>query len=145
MGGKGGQRLQFQDLEFNAENLVIIYTVLDQIILKGNVPSKKNSKQIIRNRKTGKPLMISSGNYLSWEETKLWELKKYKKIDAKKITITFYPPTNAISDLTNKTESVMDLLVTGGLLKDDNWFIIPELSLKFGGKDKENPRVVIEY
>ena len=37
----------------------------------------------------------------------------------------------------------MDLLVDAGVIEDDNWFIIPEISLKFGGIDRQNPRCEI--
>lgn len=37
----------------------------------------------------------------------------------------------------------MDLLVDAGILADDNWFVVPQLKLRFGGKDKINPRCEI--
>jgi hypothetical protein len=37
----------------------------------------------------------------------------------------------------------MDLLVDNGILKDDSWFIVPKLTLIFGGVDKNNPRAEI--
>lgn len=59
-------------------------------------------------------------------------------------TLTFYPSTRRRSDLTNKAESIMDLLVDAGILEDDNWFVVPKVTLLFGGIDKDNPRVEIE-
>ena len=49
-------------------------------------------------------------------------------------------------DLSNKAESIMDLLVDNGVIEDDNWFEVPALASTFGGVDKANPRaeVVIE-
>jgi hypothetical protein len=38
----------------------------------------------------------------------------------------------------------MDLLVDGGVLEDDSWFVVPNLALEFGGVDKLNPRVEVE-
>ena len=38
----------------------------------------------------------------------------------------------------------MDLLVDAGVLPDDNWFVVDTALLKFGGVDKENPRVEVE-
>lgn len=37
------------------------------------------------------------------------------------------------------------MLVDNGILEDDNYSIVPELILKFGGVDKNNPHCVIEY
>lgn len=39
----------------------------------------------------------------------------------------------------------MDLLVDAGLIEDDNYSVIPELILRFGGVEKDNARCVIEY
>lgn len=60
------------------------------------------------------------------------------------IELTFFPKTKRGSDLTNKAESIMDLLVDNGVLLDDNWFIVGNVSLKFGAVDPKNPRVEIE-
>lgn len=50
-------------------------------------------------------------------------------------------------DLTNKAESIADLLVDVGLLKDDNAYILGKVLLLHGEKDASNPRaeVVIYY
>ena len=37
------------------------------ITLHGMPPSKKNSKRIVKNRRTKKPMLISSENYKQWE------------------------------------------------------------------------------
>lgn len=63
------------------------------------------------------------------------------KID--RIELILYPESLRASDLTNKAESIMDLLVDAGIIEDDNWFVVPEVNLKFGGKDKNNPRCEI--
>ncbi len=39
----------------------------------------------------------------------------------------------------------MDMLVDNGILEDDNYSIVPNLTLKFGGVDKNNPKCFIEY
>lgn len=48
------------------------------------------------------------------------------------------------ADLTNKAESVMDLLVDCGIIVDDSWQVVEKLTLRIGGIDKKNPRVVVE-
>lgn len=70
-----------------------------------------------------------------------------KKIEKCKVAITFFPETLRSADLSNKTESIMDLLVDCGIIKDDNWFVCSELTLKLGQVDKQNPRaeVTITY
>lgn len=47
-------------------------------------------------------------------------------------------------DLTNKAESVMDLLVDAGIIEDDNCEIVGNLELAFGGIDRTNPRAEVQ-
>jgi Holliday junction resolvase RusA-like endonuclease len=47
------------------------------------------------------------------------------------------------ADLTNKAESIMDLLVDAGVLQDDNWNVVPEVILRCKGIDRTNPRAEI--
>ena len=57
--------------------------------------------------------------------------------------MTIYPPDRRKADLTNKAESIADLLVDNGFLADDNWTVVPKVVLTFGGVDRENPRAVV--
>jgi len=115
-----------------------------KITLYGNIPSKKNSK-----RWTGKYL-VSSKNYLQWEEDQLWLLKSYNNLEALKtennlsISCTFYRWDKRKFDLSNSFESVADLLVKAGIISDDNMEILSSIELKWGWYDKENPRVTIK-
>lgn len=114
-----------------------------QLIILGNVPSKKNSKVMIC--RGPKPILLPSANYRLWHKSALTQVAGAKPIKKKSLTLTIYPDSRRSGDLTNKAESVMDLLVDAGLIEDDNWFIVSEILLKFGGVDKTNPRVEIEY
>lgn len=114
------------------------------IKLTGRIPSKKNSKQWIF--RGGRKFLVPSANYSAWHEEKLWELKQYKvknPITRCKIEILIFFPDNIKSDLTNKAESLMDLLVDYGILEDDNHKICYDLRLVSGGVDKDNPRAII--
>ena len=113
-----------------------------ELTLKGRIPSKKNSKQIIY--KNGRPLIISSKNHKEWHTEQMWLLKGKGHIkDIQQVEIDLYAPDKRKGDLTNKTESIMDLLVDAQIIEDDNWYIIPNISLHFKGVDKNNPRAVI--
>ena len=116
-----------------------------KLTIYGDVPSKKNSKQIFRNRATGKPFIKSSERYEAWHRQALPQLHRTPRAkDITAIAICFYPATKRRSDLTNKAESIMDLLVDAGVIEDDNWFVVPDIHPKFGGVDKENPRAEVE-
>lgn len=114
-----------------------------KLTLTGDVPSKKNSKQIIYVK--GRPLIISSKNHKEWHGRALHQLLGIKPVesDIERVELIFYPGSKRKSDATNKAESIMDLLVDAGIIEDDNWFVVPEVLLKFGGCDKENPRCEI--
>jgi len=53
-------------------------------------------------------------------------------------------PDARICDLSNKVESINDLLVKYWLLADDNRKIINEMYITCNGVDKANPRVEME-
>lgn len=90
--------------------------------------------------------MVPSEAHEAWHREQMLALRNSYKIvdDVVGVEITFYAGDKRASDLSNKAESIMDLLVDAGILPDDNWFVVPELLLKLGGVDKENPRAEIK-
>lgn len=115
------------------------------IIVKGRVPSKKNSTRRVISR--GRTFTIPSKQHEIWYKEKSFELmeKHIGKItNIGNIKITIYAPDKRIADLTNKAESLMDLLTNNGIIEDDNWFVCPDVHLIFGGIDRENPRARID-
>ncbi len=93
-----------------------------KMVFKGRIPSKKNSKNIIY--KNGHPLIISSKQHAAWHETETWQKKKYRNktiSNVQRIYIYFQFPDNRRTDLSNKTETLMDFLVDLGVLEDDSW------------------------
>lgn len=114
------------------------------LTVNGRTPSKKNSKQIIYVR--GKPLIISSKDYAQWHKTSLQSLKMTPvSVDSTScVRLCFYSENRRKFDLSNKAESIMDLLVDAGILPDDNYEIVPNLFLEYGGISKGNPRCEIK-
>jgi Holliday junction resolvase RusA-like endonuclease len=103
------------------------------IEIKGRIPSKKNSK-----RRTWK-FLISSKAYMDWHKQNIQSLRLCEKISwncSVEIHIRF--PDKRRSDLTNKAESIMDILVDAGVLEDDSWKVVNSLKLSWS-YDKENP------
>lgn len=115
---------------------------MPKIVITGETPSKKNSKII--SCRGSRPLLFPSSKYVSWHRDALQQIATLEKINSKKISLTFFAGNNRKFDLTNKAESIMDTLVDAGLLEDDNYSIVGELLLKFGGVDGQ-PRCEIEY
>lgn len=58
------------------------------------------------------------------------------------VIMRFYFPDNRVADLTNKAESIMDLLVDFGILADDRWQYAHTVIIK-GAMSREDPRVDI--
>lgn len=117
-----------------------------KIIISGSTPSKKNSTvSIVRN---GRVLHFPGNVYKKWHSPALREAQAQRLpsdplFACASVEITIFAPTARAGDLTNKAESVMDLLVDAKILRDDDWHVVPELILKFGGVDRTNPRAEV--
>lgn len=110
------------------------------LTILGRIPSKKNSRI---NTRSGRS--FPSSKYTAWHKDASLQIMGAKPQSQKDFVLTFYMPDNRRCDLTNKAESVMDLLVDCGLLEDDCWQVTGKIRLECGGIDKINPRVEIEY
>lgn len=114
-----------------------------KITIFGRIPSKKNSKIMIC--RGPRPILLPSKEHKLWHEEQSYKLpKNIKDISSCNIIATFYAPDNRATDLSNKWESVGDLLVDNRILLDDNWKVIKDLHLIYGGLDKDNPRCDLE-
>ena len=112
-------------------------------IIYGQTPSKKNSKII--SCRGSRPCLFPSKKHTEWHKDAMLQISGMKKITSDKIKLTFYAGDNRKFDLTNKAESIMDLLVDGGVIEDDNYSVVSELVLKFGGVEKGEARCIINY
>lgn len=106
--------------------------------------SKKNSQQIMTNRKTGKPFILPSKAFKEYEAVALWFIPKGQHIDyAVCVKCLFYMPTRRKCDLTNMLEAIDDIMVKAGLLADDNYSIIESHDGSRVLYDKEHPRTEV--
>lgn len=112
------------------------------ISIKGRIPSKKNSRNVFA--KNGRLFNIPSKQYAAWHKDAMEQLKDCRgfgiisKVD--NIELRFFAPDKRKFDLTNKAESIMDLLVDFGLLQDDNCEVVRDIRMIYSGVDKVNPR-----
>ena len=113
------------------------------IMLEAGIRKKKN-------------FYLNLNKYNTWHFQEKNQLKKLFKISiiiqvrdlqpikCCKTTYTIYYPTNRKFDLDNIGSVVAkfthDVLTEAGILVDDNYTILKELTYKFGGIDKNNPR-----
>lgn len=120
------------------------------MIAKFTVPlipiTKKNHQQLLKSRTTGKHFVSSSQQYKDYESMALWYIpKRGTPIDFPvNVKCIFYMPTNRVCDLTNHLESIDDIMVKAGLLKDDNYKILTSHDGSRVLVDRENPRTEVE-
>jgi Holliday junction resolvase RusA-like endonuclease len=123
---------------------------MDEMIVKFTVPltpvTKKNHQRILKNRRTGTHFVAPSEQYEQYEAMALWYIpKRGIPIDFPvNVKCVFYMPTNRSCDLTNHLESIDDVMVKAGLLKDDNYKILASHDGSRVLVDKKNPRTEVE-
>lgn len=89
--------------------------------------TKKNSQDILINRKTGKPFIRQNPKYLEFEEICGWQLRPRPKtpidfpVNVKEV---FFMDSRRIVDQSNLIAAMDDILVKYGILKDDNSRIV---------------------
>lgn len=115
------------------------------ITLKGRVPSKKNSTlNFVRG---GRIIHIPSNDYRKWHKDASLQLQDQKENWPQQtfytLTVVFYSGDKRKYDLHNKFESIADLLTDNHFIEDDNYEVLPDIRLIYGGYDKGNPRVEI--
>lgn len=109
--------------------------------------TKKNSQRIMHSSKTGKSFIMPSKKYIDYEAEAVWHCKKsgvHEPIDYPvEVKCLFYMPTRRQVDLTNLLESIDDVLVRAGVLKDDHSGIIVSHDGSRVLYDKETPRTEV--
>lgn len=108
--------------------------------------TKKNSQQILINRKTGRPFIMPSKKYKEYEKDALYYLPKRAGMPLEgpvNVKVLFYMTTRRKTDLTNLLEAVDDIMVKAGIVVDDNYKVIAAHDGSRCYYDKENPRTEI--
>jgi len=120
----------------------------------GRIPSLKNQKHSmclpIKGSKLSKyrSIVFVSATYRTWEKEQLEYLAQNYKVETPiercSIVATLFRPDARKTDLINKMEGPLDLLVNAGILSDDNCEVVTSLTMVNGSIDRENPRLEIE-
>ncbi len=124
------------------------------IFLKGQCPSSKNSKQLFKNKKTGKTFITSSNlckEYIKETEIhyKLFASKFHELVRGKekpyKIEFTFIRDSHRKSDFHNLVQLPLDLMQHYGWIEDDNMDeILPFPGNPAYGYDKQLAGIIIK-
>lgn len=110
-----------------------------KILLIGRVASKKNSKQIVFNRKTHKPFIKSSKAFEGFEQMALWQLKRYKSVFTTPVRIhyRFELKGKESIDADNAQASINDVLQKAGILDNDKLVRAGSFEMVYGCKDHQ--------
>lgn len=122
-----------------------------KLVYPGVIYSKKNSKRIVTNRRTGRPVIVSNRNAKEQEIEMMWLFEDQamqqgwnpKLGESYKIDIKIWQKDNHRRDLDNQATAILDGLVKSNVIPDDNCFVLSSLSIRNCGIDKENPRAEI--
>lgn len=109
--------------------------------------TKKNHQDIIYNKKTKRRMVIPSKQYRDYEKAcaEFIPQMPFNMFDCPvNVECVFYMPTRRRVDLVNLEQSVLDILVKYGILKDDNCNIVVSMDGSRVLYSKENPRTEIE-
>jgi len=105
--------------------------------------TKKNSQRILKNLKTGKNFIAQGTAYKQYENSAKWFLRPLGIDYPVNIKCLFYRENKHRVDLTNLLESIDDILVGKGTIKDDSFNILVGHDGSRVYVDKEHPRTEI--
>lgn len=97
--------------------------------------------------RNGRQFVLPSVAYGEWEKDAMKQLSAqniWPVRGPQSLKMALWARDNRTSDLENKISSIQDLLVKAGIIPDDDWKTLPEVSAIYMGLDKENPRAEVE-
>lgn len=117
-----------------------------KIVVEANPRSKKNSQEIVFNKRTGKRMVIQNKRYTEFErECKKYMPKLENPIDYPvNLSCSFFVCDARRRDIANYIEAIQDILVKYNVLVDDNYNIITSLDNCKMEIDRDKPRIEIE-
>ena len=113
---------------------------------RGEVASKKNSRQLVQVKGRG-AVLLPSKRYREWASAAKRVILAYgrpqRPFAAARLTIAIYHGDAVRRDTNNATQGIQDVLVEMGVIADDNWMVIgsPEVSHFI---DVADPRMEVE-
>lgn len=96
-----------------------------ELVLEGNVPSKKNSRI---NRGDG--VSFPSKKYVQWQADAIKQVRlqtRHRFFEPVSAEVIIYFGTNIRADLDNRLTSILDMLVEALVLRDDKWQDVPRM------------------
>jgi len=124
------------------------------LVYHGAITAKKNSKRIVTNRRTGRPMLISNQRAKRQECDMAWELLIQAKDEGWpcgeertnstfQIEIRIWNKDLRRRDLDNQATAILDALTNAQIIPDDSVDFVPKFSVEFKGIDRKEPRAEI--
>lgn len=119
----------------------------------GVVTAKKNSKQIIWNHATRRPMLISNRRAKKQENDMVqsFMLESYSEgwrgghiNSTYQIEIQIWNQDRRRRDLDNQATAILDALVLAHIIPDDSVEYVQKVSVEYKGLDKQEPRAVVK-
>lgn len=135
------------------QNSVLHNIMVYRFILPFASVSKKNSRPIFKNKKTGRPFLGKSKRLEQFEESALLFLTTQKNAQGLKEPIsvpcclraTFWFKDKRMRDADNQLNTIKDSLQAAGVIKNDYLFTIGSWEMKFGmPQDKVDVSIVVQ-
>ena len=122
-----------------------MYWIVYSAVIKTEPKTKKNSQKIIINKRTRRPMLVQSEDYLLYERQAGLFLPKLKEPINQPVNIRahFYRRTRHRVDLTNLLEALDDILVKNKIIADDDFKIVMGHDGSRVYIDKDNPRTEV--
>ena len=99
-----------------------------ELVLEGNVPSKKNQRI---NRGDGKS--FPSKKFIQWQDEALLQVRRqtrHRFLVPVSVEVIIYFGTQTRADLDNRLTSILDMLVEALVLRDDKWQDVPLMQVQ---------------
>lgn len=119
----------------------------------GVVTAKKNSKQIVWNKATRRPILISNRRARQQENDMVqsFMLDSYgqgwrggSKNSTYHVSIEIWNKDRRRRDLDNQATAILDALVLAHIIPDDGVDYVQKLTVEYKGQDKEQPRARVK-
>ena len=121
-------------------------TQIMRFTLYGPPRTKKNSQQILQNKRTGRAFIAPSAAYKAYERDCLRQISGLYRaglVEPVNLKAVYYMPTHRCVDLSNLLSATNDILVRAGVIADDRCEIVVSHDGSRVRYDKGNPRVEI--
>lgn len=118
-----------------------------KLIIPGNTPSLKNSKQLVWGKGQDRPRLIASETYRAWKPQALCSLRQSPLVGKQwryplRVSFHFIRKDNRAFDHINIAQGPLDLMTEAGIIEDDSMKHVTPGDFSYQVK-KDSPCVIV--